>query len=97
MSPRRLLAFLVVFAIGSLAVLAHASPPDPDWVSGFWDNGDYDNVVVMVTSGVGIADSHATDDTQPAETPGPIVSVSDENRLSSRPRLSTPTRAPPAV
>ena len=39
MSPQRSLALLVAAAMMSLAVLAHASPPDPDWIGGFWDNG----------------------------------------------------------
>ena len=97
MSPQRSLALLVVGAMMSLAVLAHASPPDPDWIGGFWDNGDYDDVVLLVTSGLGAADSHSTDDAQPVVLVGALVSAPDENRLSARPRLSSPTRAPPAV
>ena len=94
MSPQRSLALLVVAAMMSLAVLAHASPPDPDWIGGFWDNGDYDDVVLLVTSGLGAADSHSTDDARPVVLVGALVSAPDENRLSARPRLSSPMRAP---
>lgn len=97
MSPQRSLAVLVVGAMMSLAVLAHASPPDPDWIGGFWDNGDYDDVVLLVTSGVGVADSHLSDETRPVVLVSALVSAPDENRLSARPRLSSATRAPPAV
>jgi hypothetical protein len=97
MSPQRSLALLVVGAMMSLAVLAHASPPDPDWIGGFWDNSDYDDVVLLVTSGLGAADSHSTDDARPVVLVGALVSAPDENRLSARPRVSSPTRAPPAL
>lgn len=30
---------------------AHASPPDPVWVPGFYDDADRDDVVVFLTSG----------------------------------------------
>ncbi len=97
MSPQRSLALLVAAAMMSLAVLAHASPPDPDWIGGFWDNADYDDVVLLVTSGLGAADSHSTDEARPVVLVSALVSARDENRLPARPRLSSPTRAPPAV
>jgi hypothetical protein len=28
--------------------LAHATPVDPTWVAGFWDDGDYDDIVLLV-------------------------------------------------
>ena len=89
---------LLVVAMMSLAVLAYAIPPDPDWISGLWDNGDYDDIILLVTSGVGIVDSHAS------EAGRPFVSVcarataeDDDDRLDARPPLSSPTRAPPTV
>ena len=53
MSLQRSLALLIVGVMTALAVLAHASPPDPDWIGGFWDNGDYDDIILLVTSGDG--------------------------------------------
>jgi len=97
MSPQRSVAVLVAAAMMSLAVLAHASPPDPDWIGGFWDNGDYDDIVLLVTSGVGAADSHSADDVRPVVLVGALVSAPDESRLPARPHLSSPTRAPPAL
>lgn len=97
MSFQRPLALLVAAAMLSLAVLAHASPPDPDWIGGFWDNGDYDDVVLLVTSGVGVAESHLRAEARPVVLVSALVSTPDENRLPARPRLSSPTRAPPAV
>ena len=41
----------VVLVLGALPGLAYATPPDPTWLPGLWDDGDYDDVVVLVTSG----------------------------------------------
>jgi len=42
-----------------LATAAAASPPDPSWISGFWDDDDFDDVVIQVGSLVSICDSSA--------------------------------------
>ncbi len=98
MSPRRSVAVLTVGVLISLAVLAHASPPDPDWLGGLWDNGDYDDIILLVTSGVGAADSHsAVDDTRPVVIVSPLVAPPDGNRLAARPLFASPTRAPPTA
>jgi len=57
MPLRRSVLLLVVGAMLALGVLAYASPPDPDWISGLWDNGDYDDIILLVTSGVGVPTS----------------------------------------
>ena len=97
MSPQRAFTLLVVAAMMLLAVLAHASPPDPDWIGGFWDNADYDDVVLLVTSGLGAADSHSTDAARPVVLISPLAATPDENQLAARPRLSSAPRAPPSV
>ncbi len=48
MRPRALVALLLVLVVAGLTPLAKASPPDPTWVAGFWDNGDYDDVVLLI-------------------------------------------------
>jgi hypothetical protein len=96
MSPQRSLAILVAAVMMSLVILAHASPPDPDWIGGFWDNGDYDDVVLLVTSGVGAAESHLMAEARPVVLVSALVSAPGENRLPAHPRSSAPTRAPPA-
>jgi hypothetical protein len=97
MPLRRPLALLVVLTIASLVVLAHATPPDPEWLGGFWDDGDYDNVVLMVTSGVGVADSYSTDAARPVEIQRGVVVLPGDDPLLTRPHLSSDTRAPPAA
>jgi hypothetical protein len=36
--------------------LAAASPPDPTWIAGVYDDGDLDNAVLLVGSLVGVSD-----------------------------------------
>lgn len=51
-----IVALLVVLAIAALAPLAYADPPDPFWIDGYWDDDDFDNVVVMVFHSLGIVE-----------------------------------------
>ena len=45
---------LLVLAVGlALPVLAHASPPDPSWIPGVYDDADSDDVVTRIVSGTG--------------------------------------------
>ena len=47
---RQRLPWLLLFALLALTPLAYASPPDPIWISGFYDGADGDDVVQQVTS-----------------------------------------------
>jgi hypothetical protein len=49
----QLLMALLVLVLGTLAPLAHASAPDPSWISGIYDGADYDDVVALVTFATG--------------------------------------------
>ena len=97
MPLRRSVLLLVVGAMLSLGVLAYASPPDPDWISGLWDNGDYDDIILLLTSGVGITDSHAFESGRPLVVVSELVTTVEALPLAARPPLSAPTRAPPTV
>ena len=39
----------VLFTVLTLVPLAHASPPDPMWIAGIYDAGDFDEVVCIIT------------------------------------------------
>jgi len=89
------LAFLVV--LGGLGPLAHASPPDPTYIPGFYDDADYDDVILLVLSAVGLLDGAPS---VVAQVGPPVVEI-----LAHRPAppLATPefgpnlTRGPPAA
>jgi hypothetical protein len=49
---------VIVILVLSVA-LAYASPPDPSWISGIYDDRDYDDVVGMVTDEAGVSESGA--------------------------------------
>jgi len=97
MRSGRLLLLLLAGVLVVLTPLAYASPPDPGWITGFWDNGDYDDVVLSVTSAVGTADSHPPYVTMSAPVVIASVSSSDGSPLAARPLSSWNTRAPPAA
>ena len=44
------LSLLVVASIVALTPMAYASPPDPSWVRGMYDDADFDDVVNYITS-----------------------------------------------
>ena len=47
---RRLLTALAVLTVLLvIGPLAYASPPDQTWLVGFWDAGDYDDVIIALT------------------------------------------------
>ena len=50
---QRLLVVLLLLAPVALPGLAHASPPDPTWIQGIYDDGDGDDVVSRIASGTG--------------------------------------------
>jgi hypothetical protein len=95
-SPILLVALLLI-ALATLQTLAYASPPDPSWIPGIYDDADFDDVVVLITSGTGDvgpalpADSHSTlllveRPAQPTERASLAVSVS-----AVRPRAPPPS------
>ena len=45
---------LLVGVIVTLTPMAYASPPDPSWIRGLYDAADFDDVVVLLASGVGV-------------------------------------------
>src|SRR5215470_17572174 len=78
-----------------LTPLAYADPPDPTWLSGYWDDDDFDDVVGYVTSAIGLPQ---------APVPCALVPVSPQEGLRPTglpvasvlvPRRPSSPRAPP--
>ena len=53
-SLRIALALLLLLGLSGLTPLAYASPPDPSWIRGIYDDADYDDVVVLITSAAAV-------------------------------------------
>lgn len=90
------IGLVLLLALVLLTPLAYASPPDPVWVSGYFDDGDHDDVVVMVTSSGAAVDPFPL--ARESVTPTPAgTAVPDETRLAPSTVLSSRTpRSPPA-
>ena len=41
---------ILVAVLLALVPAAYADPPDPTWVGGYWDDADFDNVVIFIVS-----------------------------------------------
>jgi hypothetical protein len=45
---RRFLVLVLLACCSTLPLLAYASPPDPTWLPGIYDNADYDDVIGLL-------------------------------------------------
>jgi hypothetical protein len=80
----------------ALTSLAQVSPPDPTWVAGWWDDGDHDDVVLLVcATAATVHPPPATLDARPVLI-GTVAGVEPD---APPPRAAAPvaTRAPPRV
>jgi hypothetical protein len=51
-----MIALAVVGLLAGSALIAHAVPPDPTWIPGFWDDADLDDVVARIISRASVAE-----------------------------------------
>ena len=93
---RRFLTLLLLVPLVWLTPLAYASPPDQTWIGGFYDDADYDDVVLLALSLALVLGDMA-----PALAARPIVvailSLLDVEAAPFLTRLDTPSRAPPLI
>jgi len=98
MNTRRLIALTILAllpALVALTALAYASPPDPAWVSGFFDDGDHDDVVILITSTGAAVDPFPLDREWAAPRPADPVSPTEIPAIPSCALASRTPRAPP--
>jgi hypothetical protein len=99
MSTRRsqiVLGLILVASILTLTPLAYADPPDPTWVTGFWDDDDFDDVVGYITSAAGWLPAPVACDLRPVELPSVPRPVAFQAAVSASRHASRP-RAPPTL
>ncbi len=97
MVARRPVILLLIGLMAALAPLAHASPPDQTWLAGLYDNGDYDDVILSITSAVSVVESQTSPDIGYGRVIVASVPTIDESPLPTAPLSSSTTRAPPTV
>jgi hypothetical protein len=96
MSRRAPLIALMASLLATLSSLAYASPPDPSWIAGIYDDADLDDVVGLVTSAtavVGQAGPVALQLIPPLTTPHGLRGDTLPIRFSTEPLHA---RAPPS-
>ena len=95
---RRLLGLLGNVALGiallTLAPLAHASPPDPAWIAGLYDDADHDDAVIAITDASGSPPRDAAA-IGPAGVLDTLVAFDGPARFSKPSRISLLDRSPP--
>jgi len=92
-----MLALLVALlaALVALTPLAYATPPDPTWVSGFFDDDDNDNGVFLVTSSLAALDPFPLCCWTSFPVFGPAVALDNSGPAFSQDGSSADARAPP--
>jgi len=93
-------ASLLVLLLGILLTLppcAFASPPDPTWIPGFYDDNDYDDVILFITGAVTAVDSHIADASGFVAVCLGLIASSRRQLVPARPLRSLSTRAPPLL
>ncbi len=88
-------ALLLLVLGGGLTALAYASPPDPAWIRGIYDDADFDDVVVLITSTAAIVGQVFLADFGPGSLAGEAVVQSVEHPVCSRSCSLLRSRAPP--
>jgi len=91
---RRFLSALLLIPLLGLTPLAYASPPDQTWIGGFYDDADYDDVVLLAMSlAVALADLAPAPALQPRVVD--VLLLLDVEAAPFLARLGAPSRAPP--
>jgi hypothetical protein len=96
MKLRAALALVVLCPLVGLVTLAYASPPDPSWVEGIYDDADFDDIIVFITSGAAVAEPFTSEAIGPAQVIVRFVPHSDTDPVLSLRSSSESVRAPPA-
>jgi hypothetical protein len=95
MKLRAALALALLSSLLLLAPLAYASPPDPSWISGFYDDADFDNIIGLITSDAGVIELFGAGGIGPAEVVIATVVCSDQEPTLCPCSSSDAIRAPP--
>jgi hypothetical protein len=92
-----LLALLVALltVLVALTPLAYATPPDPTWVSGFFDNADNDDGVFLITSSLATVDTCLPHSRTPFLVFGPAGALEGPGPASTQYSSTADARAPP--
>ena len=91
----RLVIVGLVVALLALAPVAHASPPDQSWISGLYDNADFDDVVLFITGVLGAVQPSTILSLRPVAAAVGFVAPMDREPRPPSPQSCDLSRAPP--
>ena len=94
---RPLIALAVVGVLVGSQFMAYADPPDPTWIAGFWDDADFDDVIVRITSTSSAADTRPLGALEPHWVPIWAVTSGDDGLSPSPVFASHQPRGPPVA
>ena len=95
MERRVSMVVLLLGVLNALPPLAQASPPDPTWIAGFYDDADYDDVIRAITGAVAVGESGVMDPVGPGAVCLGLLIPSGPQPASARALDAHPPRAPP--
>jgi len=93
---RHLLIGATVLAVASLSSLAYASPPDPTWIPGIYDDADFDDVVGLVVMEKGLVESENLTSLRFIPPPALVLLTTPEDGPPSHSVPTLHARAPPS-
>jgi len=85
----------LVAVVLALAPAAHASPPDQSWIPGLYDNADFDDVVLLITSNFGAIQPSIVWSSRPVAPAVGLITPMDTEPRPLSPLSSVLGRAPP--
>ena len=91
------LALLLAGIVGILTPIAQASPPDPSWIRGMYDDNDFDDVIGMITAGSGLVGEITRVELRPDRIIIAAILPLDDGPVPSLSLASAQPRAPPAA
>src|SRR2546426_12786784 len=94
MKLRAWLLLLLVDVLVSVTALAYTSPPDPSWIGGIYDGGDFDDVVVFIVSTAALGEPVVSANARPAAIVIGCAPRASEMPIPSPEISSNPVRAP---
>jgi len=92
---RRVFALLIGALLVGLPTLAFADPPDPAWIAGYWDDGDFDDAVVTIATASAVEAPPPVDTELPLWVPMARVEMPKQEAYRAPRRAAASPRAPP--
>jgi hypothetical protein len=93
---RRLVVPIIVITLIALRALAYASPPDPSWTDGIWDDNDFDDVVNLITHSSSTSDPHLPVTPTPGTAIISLLPAIDDKATPAPTTSVLHSRAPPS-